>query len=102
MEHYVPASLDNLTEVVSYVLDWDNEDDIIEIIDTANAWCKKRLTEEHMAMDMMQQVQLYKAALTDYMDEHKVYDLSMITKSLFSSEQRLHNATAADDLVECN
>ena len=102
MEHYVPASLDNLTEVVSYVLDWDNEDDMIEIIDTANAWCKKRLTEEHMAMDMMQQVQLYKAALTDYMDEHKVYDLSMITKSLFSSEQRLHNATAADDLVECN
>jgi hypothetical protein len=31
-EHYVPASLDNLTDVAAYVMDKDNEDEMKDIV----------------------------------------------------------------------
>ena len=42
MEHYVPASLDNLTGVAAYVMDKDNEDEMKGIVAKANSWCRRK------------------------------------------------------------
>ena len=40
MIHYVPASLENITEVVEYVLNNNNQHEMKEIVRSANVWCK--------------------------------------------------------------
>ena len=89
MVHYVPASLDNLTEVAAYVLDNENADEMKLIVDSANTWCKRKMTEEIMVTDFMMQLKKYEVAFNGYM------------------EQNIHNDPLAPlldnitDLVEC-
>lgn len=65
MNHYVPASLENLMEVAAYVLDEANDDEMRAIVNAANMWCKRKMTRDVMAKDMMLQQEKYKAALDD-------------------------------------
>lgn len=89
MVHYVPASLDNLTEVAAYVLDNENADEMKLIVDSANLWCKRKMTEKIMVTDFMMQLKKYEVAFNGYM------------------EQNIHNDPLAPlldnitDLVEC-
>ncbi len=42
MENYVPALLDNLTDVAAYMMDKDNEDEMKGIVAKANSWCRRK------------------------------------------------------------
>ena len=44
MVHYVAATLDNLTSVVEYVLDQQNEEAMRIVVSNANAWCKRTMS----------------------------------------------------------
>ena len=77
--HYVPATLDNIVNVTTYVL--NNEDEMQSIIRSANAWCQDKITREGMARDMMKQIQKYELAIDDYMDEH-AYSQAMLMGTL--------------------
>ena len=59
MVHYVPASLDNLTEVVSYVMDQANDPEMQRIVHMANEWCKKTNTRTQVLSDVMTQLKKF-------------------------------------------
>ena len=86
MVHYVPASIDNVTEVAVYVLDEKNEDEMKNIVHNANTWCGKTITEERMAKDAMSQLEKYHVAFQAFMGEHSFDTTAM---------------GISDDLIEC-
>jgi len=90
MIHYVPASLDNITKVVEYVMDTANENEMKSIVREANNWCAEGLSAKGLAQDSIVQLQTYKKALDTYanMDDdwNKMY-------------QRFSDTL--DDLVDC-
>ena len=61
MVHYVPASLENITEVVSYAVDEENDDKMKQIVASANLWCERKMTEKAIALNMITQLQKYEA-----------------------------------------
>ena len=91
MVHYVPASIENVTQVTAYVLDKANEEEMEGIIYSANSWCKRKMTEKDMAKDIMIQLEKYETAFNEYMQE------SMYTGSMTS----LISDDVVNDLVEC-
>lgn len=91
MVHYVPASLENITEVVSYAVDEENDDEMKRIVASANLWCKRKMTEKAIALDMITQLQKYEAAFNEYISDI-MYDESL-TPLLTQNMTR--------DLVEC-
>jgi len=99
MKHYVPAKLENITEVAAYVLDGNNEEEMKRIVDNANSWCKSKMTEEHVAKDMMKQLIVYENALDAYFDERNA-NRSMVMESLLGNSSRILDV-AVKDLVEC-
>jgi hypothetical protein len=93
MKHYIPASLDNITNVTEYVIDERNEDDIMTIITSANAWCEDKMNRHALARDMMQQLQKYRVALDEY--STKTYNVSLsVTMDSIQKDVGL-------DFVEC-
>ena len=93
MKHYIPASLDNITNVTEYVIDERNEDDIMTIIASANAWCEDKMNRHALARDMMQQLQKYRVALDEY--STKTYNVSLsVTMESIQKDVGL-------DFVEC-
>ena len=93
MKHYIPASLDNITNVTEYVIDERNEDNIMTIIATANAWCEDKMNRNALARDMMQQLQKYRVALDEY--STKTYNVSLsVTMDSIQKDVGL-------DFVEC-
>ena len=92
MVHYVPASLDNITEVVSYVTDETNDERMREMVKSANSWCKASLSEEGLARDATQQLGVYKSAL-DAHDGSWNEEWKRVKRRF---------ADTVDDLVECN
>jgi hypothetical protein len=65
MLHYVPASLNNITEVARYVLAEENRREMKSIVNSANSWCQRTLTRERMARDAISQLRKYEMALYD-------------------------------------
>jgi len=63
MEHYVPASLENITDVISYVIDSKNEEQMKAIVKSATSWCKTALSEDGMARASIAQLSAYRRAL---------------------------------------
>lgn len=94
MLDYVPASLQNLTEVIEYVLDKKNEHQMKSIIDSANSWCKRTITKEQLANDAMSQLRKYETALFD------TYDRSWEAEWISVRERIISNI--GDDLVDCS
>lgn len=88
--HYLPSTLDNITQVAELVMDKNNDAKMQQIVANANAWCKQNINREKMARSAIKAIEEYRVLLNDC-DEHwhgdwqsrKVYD-------------------RIDDLVECN
>lgn len=92
MVHYVPASLENITEVVAYVMGTNNEGQMKTMVKSANSWCKRALNEDGMAKDSILQLGTYKKALDSY----------DMTWSNQWRHVRQRFTGAIDDLVDCN
>lgn len=85
MVYYVPASLGNMTQVVEYVLDKENEEEMKNINTFANMWCMRKMMAEGMAKYMMSQLEKYETSF-------KAMNISMT--SLVSND-------SIKDLVKC-
>ena len=84
--HYVPASLDNLTSVVQYVVAEENEAEMKSIIMRANTWCEKSTTRQSLSKESISALARYQAEV------EKRWGVQ-------SSKRLLHQI---DDLVECS
>lgn len=92
MVHYVPASLQNITEVVAYVMDKKNENEMKAMISSANSWCKNALSEKGLAKDSILQLEVYKRALDSHDEGWR--DKWKTVRRQF--------ADTIGDLVDCN
>jgi hypothetical protein len=89
MEHYVPASLENITQVTEYVLRKENEEVMKDVVNAANLWCKVSMTGEGLRRDMMLRLGVYATGLDNYMKSNSIDVSSMAT------------LLPSDDFVEC-
>ena len=93
MVHYLPASLDNITDVVAYAVDEENDVEMRAMVASANAWCKGALTEEGLANDAIRRLGTYKRALDSYDGGSWVEEWRRV---------RQRFAETVDDLVDCD
>jgi hypothetical protein len=93
MSHYVPASLDNITDVVKYVLADENRREMKSIVNSANSWCKRSLTREGMAKDAISQLRRYEMALFDNYGEGWEEEWIVVKERIMSN--------IGDDLADC-
>lgn len=91
MEHYIPASLENITQVIEYVLLKENDGRIREVVKAANLWCKKRMTGPEMVRDMTLRLEEYETEFNAYMTSNGIDDVSSMATLL-----------PLDDFVECS
>lgn len=82
MVHYVPASLENLTQVAAYVLDDKNDVEMKSIVANANSWCRKKMTKNRLANDMMVQLQSYEDMLNEYLRMKDIADEALASSLL--------------------
>ena len=68
--HYLPASLDNVTDVTAYAMNEMNNKQMKDMVASANSWCKRTLTEGVLITDAMFQLDEYEASLEIYADNH--------------------------------
>ncbi|KAL7526127.1 hypothetical protein ACHAXR_001330 [Thalassiosira sp. AJA248-18] len=90
-KHYIPASLDNLTKVVEYVLGEGNDVEMRGIVKNANKWCQRSRSKESLAAKAMLALNQYQYALEGYDGGHWVDE--------WEGRSTLE---AINDLVECN
>lgn len=64
--HYVPASLDNITQVVEYVVDKDNDLQMKAIVKNANQWCQRSREGTSLAQNAISTLGEYRNALDEY------------------------------------
>jgi hypothetical protein len=72
MKHYVPASLDNITQVTVYVLYKENEEEMKDIMNAANLWCSRSMTIDAMVRDLMLRLKEYETKFNNYMDAKRI------------------------------
>lgn len=92
MVHYVPASLENITEVVEYVINERNKSEMKSIVQRANSWCKGTNNKEQLPIDAALQLNKYNRAVnafTPHWDEE------------WQSVRQRIQSNVGDDLVEC-
>ncbi len=93
--HYLPASLDNVTDVTAYAINEMNNKQMKDMVASANSWCKRTLTEGVLITDAMFQLDEYEASLEIYADNHGSWlDEWRLAMKRFSRGN--------DDLVECS
>jgi len=51
--HYLPASLENLTEVVEYAISDDNSEEMKSIVSRANEWCDNEVVPSKLRNNML-------------------------------------------------
>ena len=93
MVHFVPATVENVTEVVAYVLDERHRSEMKAITKAANAWCKRTANKEHLLQDSISQLSEYEKAL------QKLYGKSW-TKDWAAAWGRIW-AKVGDDIEDC-
>ncbi|KAL3816811.1 hypothetical protein ACHAXA_008674 [Cyclostephanos tholiformis] len=64
--HYVPSSLENITQVVEHVLDPNNDVRMRNIVEEANKWCRLNLRRESFAIRALRAFDMYRDALERY------------------------------------
>jgi uncharacterized protein (DUF2384 family) len=67
--HYIPASLDNITEVARYIVDKANESEMKNVVKAARSWCKRKMTKDAIAADVMTRLEMYFKALDAYREQ---------------------------------
>ncbi len=70
-----PDSLENMTQVVEYVLDEKKEEEMKDIVVSDNLLCRRILTMSNLSKEMMVQFDWYKTAIDEYMQGY-MYDES--------------------------
>jgi len=93
MQHYIPASLENITEVVAYVLDNKNDAEMRELVIAANLWCKEKMTRDQLAQDAISQLGKYDMAI------HRNYNSSW--EDAWINVKRRIFEHVGKDLVDC-
>ena len=93
MVHYIPATLQNLTQAVQYATDPDNEQTMQSMIRSANSWCQETLIEPSYVKDAMTQLNKYEKAL-DGMEDETWRDEWKSVKKRF--------ARSINDFVDCD
>lgn len=86
--HYIPANVDNLTQVVKYVI--DNDVKMKSVVDRANAWCHGSRSKEALVEKAMLALELYLLSLEQYDKGHWINEWK--SQNLFNN---------VDNLVEC-
>ena len=94
MIHYVPASLDNLTVVVEYVLDSSNRHEMKMIVASANSWCQHAVTKDQLTKDAIAQLIKYENAL------YTAYEDSWVDEWIDVRQRIMDNV--GTDLVDCS
>ncbi len=92
MVHYMPATLQNLTQTVQYATAKANENEMRAMVQNANAWCQKTLIEPKFVDDSLMQLELYQEAL-NAMDTGWREQWEIVMEKFTST---------IDDLVECD
>lgn len=89
-QHYVSASLENITRVVEHVMDENSDEKMQVIISNANSWCAKNMNRNALARSAIKAIEKYSDMLNGY-DKHW-------------QEKWLNNneLNYASDVVECN
>lgn len=59
--HYVPvrSDLSDLLEKIEWVLDPSNERRVLQIVSSANSWCRTHMTRQHVIRDMLDVLNAY-------------------------------------------
>ena len=91
--HYLPASLENITQVVSYAMDTKNDKKMKDMILSANDWCKHSLSEEGLANDALLRLEAYANALDSYRNGSWRTEWKVVKKRFIDT---------IDDFVDCN
>ena len=92
MVHYIPASLENITEVTEYVLDENNMHAMKSVVDSANSWCKRTNTQEQLTKDAVSQLKRYESAVVAN-NTHWAEEWRHVRSRIWSN--------IGDDLIEC-
>lgn len=90
--HYVPASLENITDVARYVVDPKNDEEMRNVVKAANSWCKRVVTEEVLVRDAMFQLDELESALVAYEERNNWVD----------DWRKFRMAGVVDDWVDCS
>jgi len=72
MRHYVPASIENITQVVAYVIDGDNEEEMKSIVHSANSWCRRKMTKGELLEDALQQLKTYEESMSESIQNESI------------------------------
>jgi hypothetical protein len=94
MSQYVPASLQNITDVIDYVLDKQNRNQMKAIVDSANSWCKRTINKERLPRDAISQLKKYETSLYDTYNDSWIEEWSVVRKRIMSN--------LGDVLVDCS
>ena len=94
MLQYVPASLQNITDVIEYVLDKKNLHQMKAIVDSANSWCKRTINKEQLPRDAISQLKKYETSLNDIYNDSWIEEWNVVRKRVKSN--------LGDDLVDCS
>ncbi|KAL7479580.1 hypothetical protein ACHAW6_005307 [Cyclotella cf. meneghiniana] len=90
--HYIPASLENITDVARYVVDPKNDEEMRNVVKAANSWCKRVVTEEVLVRDAMFQLDELESALGAYEERNNWID----------DWRKFRMSGVVDDLVDCS
>ncbi|KAL7487633.1 hypothetical protein ACHAW6_013206 [Cyclotella cf. meneghiniana] len=93
MKHYIPATLENITDVVAYVLDSKNDAEMRETVIAANLWCKRKMTGDQLSRDAVSQLGKYEMAI------HTNYNSSWLNDWKNVKQRIFHHI--GEDLVHC-
>lgn len=75
-----------------YVVDPANDQEMRNVVKSANSWCKRTVTEEVLIRDEMYQLEAYESSLVAYGER---------TSSWIDEWTEIMTAGIVDDLVEC-
>lgn len=93
MVHYLPASLDNITNVVKYAMDERNDHEMRKMVQAANLWCKGAMSEEGLAKDSLRRLDKYRQVLNSYNGGSWMEEWKRVRRRYMQT---------VDDLVDCN
>lgn len=93
MVHYLPASLDNITNVVKYAMDERNDNELRRMIQAANIWCKGAMSEEGLATDSLRRLDKYRQVLDSYNGGSWIDEWKRVRRQYMQT---------IDDLVDCD
>lgn len=86
--HYMPASLENLTTVVDYIMDENNDGEMKMIVSNANRWCHSNLRKDSLAKSAIDSLETYLTAI--HQDDMKLWASDLVKEQIVG------------DLVECS